>query len=588
MIPVTDKVEFLSELPIFANLSDAGLELVASVAREYAFRRGSVIAYQRDVANKLFIVMEGRLFARALDDNGIARDTRSYTPGQYFLDTWLFVPDIHSATIKGADPGKLLIIDGAAFTRLLQANPGLVRELAPSTDEDGDPTGLSDGAWAEAQKLLLRPRKRANANTALLPDEHLEFFARRSYWVLLGYLILPTLIVLVAAAILIATPETTPIYRTVKITIPVLLVFIGLVMFGLRIIDWYEDYFIITNRHLTHHEFELRRFRIRLVKIPVSQIQTVEVLKPSLIANILNIGSAIVTTSAIADRVLFDNIDDPLAVKTILERLTRQYQSIESAQSQAVLRQAIERHFGAEPQLTPLDEDAAGPPRMRSQRRFGPFEAFHRRYGWRVVEGSTITYRKSFVILLRMILGPLAVFAFLTFLTGGMYYVQISTSVIAGVAGLLYLINFIWFIWQVENWRNDIFQVTDRFVIDIDRLPFGFGESRKQAAISNIQNIHATRPGFFPTLFNYGFVHIDTAGAQSDIVFEYVINPELIQSDIFQRLDDIKRIQRVQEGSQRREEYALLLDVYRQAMEQNRIPTRTPTETDIEEETEQV
>ncbi len=58
-------------------------------------------------------------------------------------------------------------------------------------------------------------------------------------------------------------------------------------------------------------------------------------------------------------------------------------------------------------------------------------------------------------------------------------------------------------------------------------------------------------------------------------------NPELIQSDIFQRIDESRRQQRVQEGSTRRQEYALLLDVYRQAMEQQRIPRRTPT--DIEE-----
>ena len=139
-------------------------------------------------------------------------------------------------------------------------------------------------------------------------------------------------------------------------------------------------------------------------------------------------------------------------------------------------------------------------------------------------------------------------------------------------------INLLWFGWQVEDWRNDIFQLNDRFVIDIDRQPFGFGESRKQASIANIQNVDALRPGFLPTLFNYGFVSIDTAGTKSDIVFDYVPNPELIQSDIFQRIDEVRRRQRIQDGSTRREEYALLLDVYRQAMEQQRIPQRTPTE----------
>ena len=82
-------------------------------------------------------------------------------------------------------------------------------------------------------------------------------------------------------------------------------------------------------------------------------------------------------------------------------------------------------------------------------------------------------------------------------------------------------------------------------------------------------------------MFNYGFVNIDTAGTQSEIVFDYVPNPELIQADIFQRIDESRRQQRIQEGSSRRQEYALLLDVYRQAMEQHRIPQRTPP--DVEE-----
>ena len=98
---MTTKQEFIAGLPLFADLSEAAQAAVARVAREYAFELNAVIAYQRDVAGSFYIVKEGRLFARAIDSNGIARDTRSYTPGQYFNDLWLFLPGIHSATVKG-------------------------------------------------------------------------------------------------------------------------------------------------------------------------------------------------------------------------------------------------------------------------------------------------------------------------------------------------------------------------------------------------------------------------------------------------------------------------------------------------------
>jgi uncharacterized membrane protein YdbT with pleckstrin-like domain len=135
----------------------------------------------------------------------------------------------------------------------------------------------------------------------------------------------------------------------------------------------------------------------------------------------------------------------------------------------------------------------------------------------------------------------------------------------------------VWFIWNLENWRNDTFQVSDKYVVDIDRKPFGFSESRKQASIANIQNVNAARPGLLPTIFNYGFVYIETAGVDTDITFEYVPHPSQIQADIFQRLEAHEQSQRKQLGADRREEYTVLLDVWKQAMEQDRVPRRTPS-----------
>ncbi len=574
---MTDKHEFLAELPIFANLSPAALDAVAYITREYAFDDGAVIAYQRDIANRLYIVKEGRLFARSLDDNGIARDTYQYLPGRWFNDIWLFVPGVHTATIKGTGQhgGRLYIIEGPEFVQLLKRYPSIIDELAPAEDEDTH-YGLSDTAWIEAQKLKLRPRRTSSSvSGAMLPEERIEFFARRSLWFLLVRLVLPVLMVLVAAIILVITPTDTGLERVVKIGVPILLTLIGVIIFLLRLIDFRADYFIITNKHLTHHEFELRHFRIDLVKVPIGQIQTVEIMKPSFFANLFNIGTARVTTAAIAGVILFDNIDNPGAVKQILDRLTIQYKSLESAQTQAVMRQSIEKHFGLQSQLTST-EDGTPPPTYEP--RAGFFVALRKRFGWRVVEGATITYRKSFFILLKQVALPLLVFVVLGIAAGVGISLQLSPLALGLVIGGGAFIDLLWFAWQLEDWRNDIFQLNDRFIIDIDRQPFGFGESRKQASIANIQNVNATRPGFLPTFFNYGFVSIDTAGTKSDIVFDYVPNPELIQSDIFQRIDEVHRRQRIQEGSSRREEYALLLDVYRQAREQQRIPQRTPTE----------
>ncbi len=141
---------------------------------------------------------------------------------------------------------------------------------------------------------------------------------------------------------------------------------------------------------------------------------------------------------------------------------------------------------------------------------------------------------------------------------------------------VLGFINLLVFIWRFEDWRNDTFQVTDRYVVDIDRAPFGFGESRKQAELGNVQNVNADRPGFFQTILNFGNVHIETAGASADITFEQVANPSRVQSDIFARREQYAQNQRIREGQQRRKEYAVFIDAFQQAVEQDRLPRRTP------------
>ena len=587
------KLEFIGTLPIFANLSEAARAAVAAVATEYSFKPNAVIAYQRDVANSLYIVKEGRLFAKGLDASGRAREglTRYYEPGQSFNDLWLFVPGVHPATVKGStgargtsapdDEGRLLIIPGPAFHKLLEEYPIIIDQLAPRDDGETH-YGLSDAAWQEARKMKLRRQVRASSAAALMPEERLEFFARRSVWLLVGRLAMPVVLVLAAVIILVLMPTNTGLQRALKVGGPLALTLTGLVWFFLRVIDWRGDYFVITNRHMTHHEFDLRHFRIRLVKIPIGQVQTVEVLKPTFLANLFNFGTARVTTAAAAGKVLFDFIDQPGRVKDVLERLLGQYRAVESAQTQALMRQSIEKHFGVDSPLKLADAGGPAPARARP-RPEGFFARLGRRYGWRVEEGNTITYRKSLFVLLKRIAAPVLVLVAVIGLSILALYLDVIPWVVVLAAVVFGFGDLLWLIWQIEDWRNDIFQLTDRFVIDIDRSPFGFGESRKQAPISNIQNVNADRPGFLPTLFNYGFVSIDTAGAAADIVFEYVPNPEVIQSDIFQRLDEFRQQQRVREGSARREEYALLIDVYRQAMEQQRIPQRTPSGTSEEE-----
>ncbi len=590
---MTDKLEFLAQLPLFDALNEDELFALAQISDEYEFEDGAVIAYQRDVADCLYIVKSGRLFAHRVDERGVVRDSRSYFAGDWLGDNWLFVPDAHPATVKAAGNGRLLMIEGSRFLQFLEQHPAALEKLEPDYDvTDTHIGGLSEEAWEEAQKSRIKADKQSAA-ISLLPDELVELNLRRSHWYLLLRIFLPGIFLLTIPLWLFILLSRQPAESFWSGTPGLLVSLLLLLLFGLwllfELLDWSNDYFVITNKHLAHREFSLRTFRTTVTKIPIDQIQSVATVKSSFIANLFNFGTARITTAAQAGAVYFDNIDDPRQVEDVLNRLRQRVQALNAALAQTTMRRSVEGHFQVQSGYDMVveeeeeDEDALETAVPQPATFAGFWRAFKQRYQGRVEVGNVITYRKHFFVLLQVTLWPVAALLALLVMNWVLMGIfQFTLTELAVVDAILFVGAFGWLVWKVEDWRNDTFQLTDRYVIDIDRRPFGFGESRKQAELSNVQNINSDRPNLLATLFNYGNVVIDTAGAQADIVFETVSNPNRVQSDIFRRRDQYRRQQAIKQGDQRRKEYAVLLDVYKQATEQDRIPRRTPTEENYE------
>lgn len=576
---MTSKKEFLGQIAVFKNLDEEELAQLAEITTEYEFDEGAVLAYQRDVADKFYIVREGRLFAKTVDERGIVRDTRSYEQGDSFNDAWLFAAQAHDATVKATSDGRVLIIEQEDFQDLLDTNPQLLLALVPEETDDGDHVaGLSPEAWREARKSRVAPEtEKYSEATGLMPGEQIEYVSRRTPWLIVMRVVFPlTFLFLYLLLFLFLIRPAFPLFQgTWGSILPPLL---GLLFFGVIIgylyMDWANDYFVITNRHIMHYEFHLSlgRFGSQVTKTPIDQIQSVEVEKPNLIANLFDVGTARITTAAQAGIIRFDYVDDPGRVRDTLDQIRQRVRELDAGQEQAVMRQALEDHFNLRAAYELASED--GPPRPVRKSSF--WGRLQERYGWRVVRGDVVTYRKHLFVLLATSRWPLLLAVGLTIILLILLRFGVELGVLWFLFILVGFVDFLWLMWSVEDWRNDAFQVTNRYVIDIDRSPFGTGESRKQAQLNNIQNINSDRPGLLPTIFNYGNVYIETAGATADITFENVVNPNQVQRDIFERREQARLQQRVREGAQRRKEYAVLLDVYQQAVEQDRIPRRTP------------
>jgi uncharacterized membrane protein YdbT with pleckstrin-like domain len=120
-----------------------------------------------------------------------------------------------------------------------------------------------------------------------------------------------------------------------------------------------------------------------------------------------------------------------------------------------------------------------------------------------------------------------------------------------------------WWIWQFDDWRNDIYQVTDTRIIDIEKRPFFGREERREANLGVVQNINSERPSFISRILNFGSVTIETAGIEP-FTFDHVKDPGSVQAEIFRRTESFRVNQRQQESDRRRSELLDWFTVYDQ------------------------
>jgi CRP-like cAMP-binding protein/membrane protein YdbS with pleckstrin-like domain len=564
-----EKADYLGELEIFAELEDDELAALALITSEYEFDEQATIAYQRDIADEFFIVVDGRIFVSQVDAQGVVRGTRSFFPGQYFGDLWLFEAHAHPATVQGGEAGRILTIRREDFLRFLL-----------EYDEAVDYLNLSEEAQDVVEQLKLGGEEARPRNLSMTTEEQILFWERRSVWRLILEISIPTLLFLGWTAFILGYGSLPGFWATVVILAPGLLA--GLIVVW-RTLDWTNDYFVITNKHLVHHEYSLRGFQVVVIKVPIDQVQSVEIEKPSLLATILGVGTAVITTASVVGSIRFDWIDDPQEVADIINRQREQAKEVDAGQTQAALRAALEQHYQSDPVYRRIDlpaddledddqydEDGDVAEHVGDGLRGGLWR-IGQILGTRLVDGDVITYRKHpFTLFVRTWWLWLIFFAVLVIAS------WLQDAFISSMLALLAIFFLLWITWRYLDWRNDLFQVTNRYILDIDRLPLGFGESRKQAELGNVQNVNASRPGFLPTIFNFGNVTIETAGASPDIVFEKVSNPSRVQSDVFEKREAFLARQRTRDREQRRKEFAVMLDVYQQAQESGRIPRRMP------------
>jgi len=452
-----------------------------------------------------------------------------------------------SATAVALTDTALLVLSRADFERLFKQNPQL---------------GLNMSVAIHSRRLAQRLRFKW-----LRSDEVVYFLARKHRVILLQNLGLPVFLLIIPVSLFYAWITIVP-SLVVIIAAVVSLIALGAWIAWL-IVDWGNDYYIVTNQRVVWLEKVVGIYDSRQ-ESALSTVLSVGV-EANPLGRVLDYGNVIVRT--FVGKIPFSHVDHPYQAARMIEEYWMRTRSAAVAMEKEAMKDEIRKKLGIPIPPRPKPEVAPPPPPPLPRR-----ASFLRLLGantlkLRLESGDTIIYRKHWVVLILEAWMPvLGILAILTLLIQRLWQLALSpTEALISFSGgitidvwasvlLIVLLVFVgWFVYRVMDWSNDQFIVNAEQIIDLDREPFGT-ETRNAAQLENILGTEYQRIGILGNIFNFGTVYITVGGTK--LAFENVMDPAAVQSDINRRFAARKAKNEQQQIAKERERMAEWLATY--------------------------
>ncbi len=543
--------ERLGEIPLFSKLSDQDLQRLALVVEEISYPEGATISIQGERAVAFFIVNRGRVALLAGEGPDAAQIIRSLQPGDYFGERSLLGGRPGSTTVRALEDTRLLYVNKRGFSNVVRAHPSLRKALSLEA-QARDRALAKRFPWQGEGELLL-----------VLAHKHPYAFFR-SLWIVLFPL---------GAAVLILTLAS--LLDRVNLWAYLASALLAASSIGLCIwlwIDWYNDYFAITNRRVVHLDRTIL-VRESREEAPLERIQDISILMPSLTGRLLGFHDLSIQTAGTTGRVVFRTVANAAWIRDQLFQQLERMTVHERAEERDSIRRRLVQELGhvEEEGFFTADRDrriGTVPTGMQTSSPETGAGVAHLLRGlvhhviphMRLEENGVVTWRKHWFRLVDRIAGP----AILLFILGQLGIAALLELAVppARFQGLFWAalamgtplgLFLAWF--RYEDWRNDIYQLTDERIIDVERLPLGLHEERKEASLSMIQNIWYEIPGVIANLLDYGNVFIETAGREAVFTFSWVHQPRRVQQEVFSRMDVFRERERRKQKESRADEF---------------------------------
>lgn len=115
---MTEKVEILARVPLFATLEGRSLEAVATLAREEAAPAGTVLMREGEPADSFYVIVSGTVHVERA-----GTPVRSMTDGGFVGEIALIERGVRTATVTCATDCRLLRLGSFEFERVTATFP---------------------------------------------------------------------------------------------------------------------------------------------------------------------------------------------------------------------------------------------------------------------------------------------------------------------------------------------------------------------------------------------------------------------------------------------------------------------------------
>ncbi len=131
-------IDILRRVPLFEALSDADLSSFADFVRERSYPKGSVIVFEDDPGDALYVVASGQVKVVLVAEDGREVILSVLGPGSFFGEMAILDDEPRSAHVIAMEESNLLMLRREDFQARLRSMPevaiSLLREISRRRD----------------------------------------------------------------------------------------------------------------------------------------------------------------------------------------------------------------------------------------------------------------------------------------------------------------------------------------------------------------------------------------------------------------------------------------------------------------------